>query len=333
MAAPTPVTVVCGFLGAGKTTLLNRLLAEPMGRRLAVLVNDFGAINIDAELVESVDETGIALTNGCICCSIRDDLVLALLQLRQNRPDVDHVIIEASGISDPVGIAEALFQPEVSPQVRVDSLVTVADAAAYREMEFHDAELVLQQARIADLVLLNKCDIAAPESRQLLERDIADMAPAARIYPTAQAEIPAAILFEPRTLTAGLAALQDHGHTHDDRAHDHVTDALPHGFSMRAWQITGPLQLEAFTNFVRDLPHGIYRAKGILNFAHLPAYRTIFHLVGKRSSLEGDRRWREQPASRLVLIGRIETGEWERIDRALQACILDMPKVAAGMMP
>lgn len=332
MAAPMPVTVVCGFLGAGKTTLLNRLLADPMGRKLAVLVNDFGAINIDAELVASVDETGIALTNGCICCSIRDDLILALLQLRRDRPDVDHIVIEASGISDPVGIAEALFRPDMSPHFRIDSLVTVADAAAYREMGFHDAELVLRQTRIADLVLLNKCDIAEPESRQLLERDIADMAPAVRLYPTVQAEIPAAILFEPRGLTADLAALQEHGHAHDDR-HEHGADALPHGFSMRSWQFAAPLRLEAFTAFVRDLPRGIYRAKGILNFAHLPAYRTVFHLVGKRSSLEGDRRWREPPTSRLVLIGRVEAGDWTRIDRELQACILDMPAFAAEHVP
>lgn len=319
---PTPVTVVCGFLGAGKTTLLNRLLAEPMGRRLAVMVNDFGAINIDADLVAEADESSIALTNGCICCSIRDDLALAMLRLRQDRPEIDHIIIEASGISDPVGIAEALFQPELGQHFRVDSLVSVADAAAYREMDFHDAELVLRQARVADLVLLNKCDIAEPAVRQLLERDIADMAPAARLFPTVQAAIPSAILFEPRDLMPGFAAQPAHVHHQDRHAHaPRPADALPHGFSTRSWAFDAPLRLDAFTTFVRSLSRGIYRAKGILHVAELPDHRAVFHLVGKRSSLERERPWHEPPGNRLVLIGRVAAGDWERIDRDLRACI------------
>jgi G3E family GTPase len=321
--APIPVMVVCGFLGAGKTTLLNRLLAAPMGRRLAVMVNDFGAINIDAELVATADESSIALTNGCICCSIRDDLALAMLQLRRDRPEIDHILIEASGISDPLGIADALFQPELSRHFRVDSLVAVADTAAYSEMEFHDAELVLRQTRVADLVLLNKCDIAKPAVRQRLERDIADMAPSARLYPTVHTAIPAEILFEPRDLQADLGTCRDHV-SHQDHEHDEAIDkhapSLPHGFSTRAWAFAAPLRLDAFTAFVRHLPQGIYRAKGILNLVDQPGRRGIFHLVGKRSSIDCDRPWNGEPGNRLVLIGRVDAADWAAIDHALLAC-------------
>ena len=318
MRPATPITLICGFLGAGKTTLLNRLLANPMGRRLAVLVNDFGEINIDAELIASVNDTGIALSNGCICCSIRDDLALALLQLRQDRPELDHILIEASGISDPVGISEALFRPDMAAHFRVDSIVAVVDAEAYPGLDFQDGELVLRQAAVADLVLLNKCDVASQEARQQLQCDIADTAPHARLYPTSQAEIPAAILFEPRDIQAGFSQAA-HAHRHD---HAHPGgDTLPHGFSSRAWQFEAALDLLAFTAFVRGLPKAIYRGKGILHFDQQPEHRAVFHLVGKRSSIERERRWSVRPQSRLVLIGRVSAEEWGGIDKALrQAC-------------
>lgn len=340
MRPALPVTLICGFLGAGKTTLLNRLLADPMGRRLAVLVNDFGAINIDADLIVAADDSGIALSNGCICCSIRDDLALALLQLHQERPEIDHVLIEASGISDPVGIAEALFRPDMARHFRVDSIVAVVDAEAYPALDFHAGELVLRQAAVADLVLLNKCDIASAEALEHLRRDMADAAPRARLYPTRQAALPAAILFEPRDLSPAFSDVADcsgdHHHGHDHHGHDHhwqqhhsahhhgqgraVADELPHGFSSRAWHSRAALDLPAFTAFVRGLPKGIYRGKGILHFQQQPQHRAIFHLVGKRSSVEREQPWSKQPDSRLVLIGRATEDEWDLIDRAFALC-------------
>jgi len=319
MPSATPVTLICGFLGAGKTTLLNRLLANPMGRRLAVLVNDFGAINIDADLIVAADDTGIALSNGCICCSIRDDLALALLQLRRDRPEIDHILIEASGISEPMGIAEALFGPDMVEHVRVDSIIAVMDAEAYPGLDFHDGELVLRQAAVADIVLLNKCDIASAEALAHLRRDMADAAPQARLYPTNHAELPAAILFEPRDLAvAFIEAANDH-HVHD-HVHEHAATKLPHGFSSRAWHCDATLDLPAFTAFVRGLPKSIYRGKGILHFRQQPGHRAIFHLVGKRSSIEREQPWHTTPDSRLVLIGRVADEEWQAVERAFALC-------------
>ena len=314
--APTPVTVLTGFLGAGKTTLLNHILSNVEGRRMAVLVNDFGSINIDAQLVVAVDENQIALSNGCICCTIRDDLVAALVRLLRADPPPEHVVIEASGISEPMGIAETFYQPELQPLMRVDAMVTVCDAAVYPDLDFENTEMVLRQAAVADIVLVNKVDIASAAGLAQLRHDIALAAPRSRVVETVQARLPLSILFGP--VRAGAVGLTTTAHAKSHHTHD---DEHSSRFGTWSWTDAAPLNLAAFQRWVNQLPRDIYRGKGILYLAEHPDHEAVFQMVGKRSTIELGHRWRGQPGSELVLIGAAEATTSQSLADELRRCV------------
>jgi G3E family GTPase len=326
VSAPTPVTVLTGFLGAGKTTLLNHILSNTEGRRMAVLVNDFGAINIDARLVVSVEDDRIALSNGCICCTIRDDLVTALLKLLQQSPAPEHVVIEASGVSEPMGIAETLFQPELERVLRVDAMVAVCDAANYAQLGFDDGEMVLRQAAVADIVLLNKVDIAPAAELAQLRADLALAAPQARVLETVRCKLPMDVLFGPgerQRTSRHLADPSGHGHGHGHHsAHRHDPDSR---FESWSWTGDEPIALEAFGLWVKQLPATIVRGKGVLHLAEHPGREAVFQLVGKRSTIELGRPCDARAANALVLIGARGAITASTLDRALRDCVIGAP--------
>jgi G3E family GTPase len=327
----TPVTVLTGFLGAGKTTLLNHILGNVEGRRMAVLVNDFGSINIDARLVVSVSDDQIALSNGCICCTIRDDLVAALVRLLRNDPPPEHVVIEASGVSEPLGIAETLFQDELQPLLSVDAMVAVCDAATYPDLDFENTEMVLRQAAVADIVLVNKVDIASAEGLASLRHDLGLAVPQARLLQTVQARVPLSVLFGPARAGGAWAPTStppatSHHHDHD---HDHDHDGHAHAHSSRfgtwSWTDSAPLSLAAFRHWVQQLPRTIYRAKGILRLAEHPDHEAVFQMVGKRSSIELGPPWRGRPGNELVLIGAAEAVSTQSLADELRECLHHAP--------
>lgn len=286
---PLPLTVIGGYLGAGKTTLLNHLLRANRGRRIAVLVNDFGSINIDAELITHQDGATIQLANGCICCSLAVGFVAALTQVAALAPRPDHVVIEASGVSDPLKIAQ---YGHVPPFV-LDGVVVLADAEAVRAraQDKYVGRSVLRQLRGADLLVLNKGDLVSPEQLAAVRAWLGATAPQATLIEASYGQVDPALLID---LGGHLAGEQPD--TDDD---DHVA-------AHESWSFTSrmPLDEARVLAAIAALPPGVVRGKGVLQLRERPERQTVLQLVGRRWALEPGPPWGEAaPGSRLVLIG------------------------------
>lgn len=322
--APIGVTVLSGFLGAGKTTLLKRLIENPEGERLAVLVNDFGAVNIDAALVESVASDQIALSNGCICCSIRDDLADAVVRLLDRDLRPDRILIEASGVSRPLAILEGLSREDIRDRITIEATLCLIDADQFPSLDYKSTELAIDQAVSSDLLILNKCDVARPADLAATEETLVSTMPEIRRIRTVFADVPREVLFGPQAAKGdGPAAragshrvghAHDHGHDHDHgHTHAHVCDAHcdhahhSHADEFESWSWTSDavIDVEKLRRAVRDLPHGLLRAKGVLRGAGPTGdhQRVVFHLVGKRSSVTLEAGAAPE-VSQLVAIGR-----------------------------
>ncbi len=298
-AEPIGLTVVGGFLGAGKTTLLNRLLREAGGRRLAVLVNDFGAINIDAELVESRDGEVVRLQNGCICCSVGGDFIAALALLRDAPDPPEHVVVEASGVADP-GAIVALGD---MPGLRRDAAVVVADAETVRRRAEDEATRhhIIGQLRAADLLVLNKTDLVGEEELAATRAWVrAITGPSTAIVESRFGDVPADVV---------LGARPGAGRVDERDGHD------PHpAFESWSWSGEAPISGAGLVEELEALPDGIVRAKGLLHLREDAAHRYLLQLVGRRFSIEADRPWGgAPPSSQLVVIGLPGSVDAERL--------------------
>jgi G3E family GTPase len=295
---PIRLTVIGGFLGAGKTTLLNRLLRDGGDRRLAVLVNDFGAINIDAELVQSREGDVVSLKNGCICCGMAGDFIGELALLR-DRPDPPaHVVVEASGVADPGQIAVL----GDLPGYRKDAAVVVADAETVRARAAHETtgHLVRAQLRAGDLLVLNKTDLVDTEQLAQTRAWLRDIAgPSTAIVEASFGQVPIDVVLGVRT----LASPGREPHDHDHAGHD-PEDHHDQGFETWSWQGEAAIDGAGLVEAIKQLPAGIVRAKGLLHLREDPASRYVLQVVGRRFSVLPDRPWRDDsPASQLVVIG------------------------------
>ena len=289
MPYPIPLTVIGGFLGAGKTTLLNHLLRARMDRRIAVLVNDFGAINIDIDLIESRTADRINLANGCVCCSIADGLMQALLELRRRPDPPEHIIIEASGVADPWKIAQFGL---AGRSYQLDGVIVLIDAETVREQtaDPYIGETIQQQLKAADILLLNKCDLVSDTQKQSLFDWLAQLSPRSQIIETIQAEVAPELLLgllteRPETTIA------DHAHSHERQ------------FQRWSFSAERPFQTEAFEALLNNqLPDGILRAKGWVWLDETPGERTLLQLVGKRWRRLPDRAWKDSETPRSVFV-------------------------------
>jgi len=267
-----PFTVIGGFLGAGKTTLLNRLLRAADGRRFAVLVNDFGAIDIDSRLVVAHGGDTISLANGCICCSIGDSLVMALIRVLERAETLDHVVVEASGVADPARIAELAL---IEPMLHGDGVIVLADATSVRDRaaDRYLSDTVTRQLAAADLLILNKADLVAPEALRDTAAWLGEQAPGARLLTAAQAAVPVAALF-------------------DLPASDHPAAPMA-APPFRRWSFSTRRSLprDSLLSALAALPDSVLRGKGMLRLAEDPTRQTILQMVGRRVELTVGAPW------------------------------------------
>jgi G3E family GTPase len=324
MADEIPVTVLSGALGAGKTTLLNHLLAATE-RRIAVLVNDMGELNVDAELIAEGSDLagGVAeLSNGCICCELQDDLETEVMRLARSR-EFDHLVVESSGISEPEPVARLFTTGSKAAAVyTVDTLVTVVDAAGFRERfagerepEYAEtdegevrplSDLLLEQVEFCDVLVLNKCDLLAQDELEEVEATLRGLQPDARVVRTTFGEVdPDAILgtgsFDPdragesagwrRALDGedGSGESGDANHGHAGHAHRHPDEE--YGIDSFVYRRRRPFDPAAFADFLEDLPEGLVRAKGTFWVADRPDVTLRMSYAGRITRVEPAGRW------------------------------------------
>ncbi len=329
-----PVTILTGFLGAGKTTLLNRLLQADQGLRMAVLVNDFGPINIDSRLVVGIEGETISLSNGCICCTIRDHLQRAVLQLAERPDPPETILIETSGVSDPHAVINTFISRRMRQQFQLDSVITVIDAEQIHAQPTF-ADLIGRQIAAADIVLLNKCDlVSAPRLAEVREW-VQSVVPRTRVLETVQAQAPLALLTgidrdhqeqeHPPERHAHMLADDD---THDLDHHDHTHAHDDHGTIFQTWSYESELRLARHQvwDALTLLPPGVFRAKGILALAESPRRQVIMHLVGRRLTLTPGEPWGDAvPRNQIVLIGLPGSLDQAALAPYFDACIAQHP--------
>ena len=336
---PIPVTVLTGYLGAGKTTLLNHLLTQNHGYKCAIIINEFGAVSIDNQLVVGADEEVLELNNGCLCCRVRGDLIRTLNDLFNRKKKFDYVIIETTGLADPSPVAHTFMASELADKLRLDGIVTVVDAR-HLEKELNDGPEPRAQIGFADVILLNKTDLVSAEELARVEERIRSMNSLAEIHRTKNSEIdPGKILnVKARELTAPLKVYEEHGHghhhhDHDEHKHEHGHDHKcdehcdhdhdhEHGHEhgehhhhhdefVKSFYIEEkrPLDLKKLEAWlgevIKSLGANIYRSKGVLHIKGQPK-RVVFQGVQMLFDARPERFWNanEERKSQLVFIGR-----------------------------
>lgn len=351
---PIPVTVLTGYLGAGKTTLLNRILSENHGRKYAVIVNEFGEIGIDNDLIVESDEEIYEMNNGCVCCTVRGDLIRVVEGLMRRPGRFDAIIVETTGLADPVPVAQTFFMDDdVRAKTELDAVVALVDAK-HLPLRLKDSREAEDQIAFADVVLLNKTDLVTPEELERIEATVRVINPSARIYRTQRSDIDLGKVLDQGAFNLEKALENDphfldqdehedhvcgpdcdhdhHHHDHDHHHHDHdhhhhhhdhapspIHDVTVQSISLRG----GEMNPDRFFPWIQKITQtdgpNILRLKGIIAFAG-DAERYV--VQGVHMIIEGDhqRPWKdgEKRETRLVFIGR--DLDREKLERTFKAC-------------
>lgn len=314
VAEPIPVRIITGFLGAGKTTLLNRILNRNHGIRIALIVNDFGQIDIDSQLITSIQDNMISLANGCICCTVQGGMVEAiegLLEQFDTAPDC--ILIEASGIAEPAGIVRGLNYPQLRDIVRLESVFCLIDAEQIDGLSADLARVARNQLAVSDIVIINKTDLV--DRKSLTDLREKWLFPGARIIETSYANIPLSLVTGVGNQANGKSQITESVAPSDHHHHDSP-------FETWSWTSDAPLDRGRFRNVLKILPAAIYRAKGFVFLADKPDQKGILHLVGTRTTLTMDSTWADmKPQTQLVFIGEGTELDWNDIEQQLEGCI------------
>ena len=320
-----PVTIITGFLGSGKTTLLNQILKNRQDLKVAVLVNEFGDINIDSQLLVSTEDDMVELSNGCICCTINEGLVNAVYRVLEREERIDCMVIETTGVADPLPIILTFVGTELRDLTNLDSVLTVVDSETFTPDHF-DSEAAFKQVAFADIVLLNKTDLAPQEKVEELESYIRTVKEGARILHSRYGEVPLPLILGVGLTQADIfnsleiEEKHEHHHEHEHHHHGHQSHHLDNdGFISLSFESDRPFDVRKFQEFLTEkMPFDVFRAKGILWFNDSPM-RHIFQLSGPRYELDASE-WFTAPNNQLVVIGRnLDTAQ---IREHLNSCLV-----------
>ena len=303
-----PVTVLTGYLGAGKTTLLNRILTHEHGLKVAVIVNEFGEVGIDNQLVVEADEEIFEMNNGCICCTVRGDLIRIIGNLMKRRDRFDHLVIETTGLADPAPVIQTFFVDEdLRDELRLDAVVTLVDL---RHVEQHwDSEEVQEQLAFADVLVLNKTDLVDETTRTAIERRVRAINPVARLLTSRNADVPMGELLGVEAFELERALSIDRGFLAEEHEHEH-DDAI----GSLALVEERPMDLDKLGGWLADLVAqrgpDLFRMKGIIQL-QAEERRYVFQSVHMLLDGDFDRPWKpaERRRTEFVIIGRDLDGE------------------------
>ncbi|MBY5364131.1 GTP-binding protein [Rhizobium leguminosarum] len=348
---PIPVTVLTGYLGAGKTTLLNRILSENHGKKYAVIVNEFGEIGIDNDLIVESDEEIYEMNNGCVCCTVRGDLIRVVEGLMRRPGRFDGIIVETTGLADPVPVAQTFFMDDdVRAKTELDAVVALVDAK-HLPLRLKDSREAEDQIAFADVIIINKSDLVTPEELDVIGDIVRAINPAARVYKTSRSGVDLARVLDQGAFNLERALENDphflenghddhvcgpdcdhdhdhdhHGHQHGDHGHDHHHGAMSaiHDVTVQSVSLRGgEMNPERFFPWIQKITQtqgpNILRLKGIIAFKDDPERYVV---QGVHMIIEGDhqRPWKEgeKHESRLVFIGR--ELDREKLEASFKAC-------------
>ncbi|MBR0841732.1 GTP-binding protein [Bradyrhizobium liaoningense] len=305
---PVPILLVTGFLGAGKTTVVNHLLAHAEGRRIAAVVNDFGAINIDAELIAGASDGVVSLANGCICCSLEGDLLRTLSTLLRRDPKPEYIVIETSGVADPADIVRNLMDPVILREAPLETVLCVMDATA-PPAALEDA-LHRSQLRVADIVALSKLDLAGEGASARIREAIRAQRVPAVVVDASHGEISAALLFPANVDRAPASRQPGPRRPTEER------------FETLSWTSDRPLSLPRLQQAINRLAPRLARAKGLFETVEQPGRMIVFQFAAGRATLApGDAPAPGVPRSRIVFIAELGMLSKAELDGIMEACV------------